>query len=174
MSAWVQILQCQWWVLGLIKHWILFIFQAPWSLQLVPEKRAKELIGDPWLADVQLWTSLVYSHSWFGWCKRLLTGLSYLAKVIQLNGVQPWWATQSCWVVQLLFDICAHPLVLGVTNVNLCKFEWWIHLDPPYTSSLQTSVKQRRWPDWGLNPGPSRHIPDALTTELSGLYQQIN
>ena len=36
------------------------------------------------------------------------------------------------------------------------------------------SVKQKRWPDWGLNPGPSRHIPDALTTELSGLYQQIN
>ena len=35
-------------------------------------------------------------------------------------------------------------------------------------------VKQKRWPDWGLNPGPSRHIPDALTTELSGLYQQIN
>ena len=31
------------------------------------------------------------------------------------------------------------------------------------------SVKQKRWPDWGLNPGPSRHIPDALTTELSGL-----
>ena len=36
------------------------------------------------------------------------------------------------------------------------------------------TVKQKRWPDWGLNPGPSRHIPDALTTELSGLYQQIN
>ena len=32
-------------------------------------------------------------------------------------------------------------------------------------------VKQKRWPDWGLNPGPSRHILDALTTELSGLYQ---
>ena len=32
-------------------------------------------------------------------------------------------------------------------------------------------VKQKRWPDWGLNPGPSRHIPDALTTEISGLYQ---
>jgi hypothetical protein len=32
-----------------------------------------------------------------------------------------------------------------------------------------SSVKQKRWPDWGLNPGPSRHIPDALTTELSGL-----
>ena len=31
-------------------------------------------------------------------------------------------------------------------------------------------VKQKRWPDWGLNPGPSRHIPDALTTELSGLF----
>ena len=30
-------------------------------------------------------------------------------------------------------------------------------------------VKQKRWPDWGLNPGPSRHIPDALTTEISGL-----
>ena len=35
-------------------------------------------------------------------------------------------------------------------------------------------VKQKRWLDWGLNPGPSRHIPNALTTELSGLYQQIN
>ena len=35
-------------------------------------------------------------------------------------------------------------------------------------------VKQKRWPDLRLNPGPSRHIPDALTTELSGLYQQIN
>ena len=31
------------------------------------------------------------------------------------------------------------------------------------------TVKQKRQPDWGLNPGPSRHIPDALTTELSGL-----
>ena len=38
----------------------------------------------------------------------------------------------------------------------------------------QSFVKKKRWPDWGLNPGPSRHIPDALTTELSGLYQQIN
>ena len=38
----------------------------------------------------------------------------------------------------------------------------------------EVHVKQKRWPDWGLNPGPSRHIPDALTTELSGLYQQIN
>ena len=44
-------------------------------------------------------------------------------------------------------------------------------LDP---TPSQQSVKQKRWPDWGLNPGPSRHIPDALTTELSGLYQQIN
>src|SRR6266404_140085 len=25
------------------------------------------------------------------------------------------------------------------------------------------------WPNWGLNPGPSGYIPDALTTELSGL-----
>ena len=23
-------------------------------------------------------------------------------------------------------------------------------------------VKQKRWPDWELNPGPSRHIPDAV------------
>ena len=37
-----------------------------------------------------------------------------------------------------------------------------------------SDIKQKRWPDWGLNPGPSRHIPDALTTELLGLYQQIN
>ena len=28
-------------------------------------------------------------------------------------------------------------------------------------------VKQKRRPDWGLNPGLSRHIPDALTAELS-------
>jgi hypothetical protein len=35
------------------------------------------------------------------------------------------------------------------------------------------SVKQKRWPDRGLNPGPSRHIPDALTTELSGLTRQV-
>jgi hypothetical protein len=34
-------------------------------------------------------------------------------------------------------------------------------------------VKQKRWPDWGLNPGPSRHIQDALTTELSGLTRQV-
>ena len=34
-------------------------------------------------------------------------------------------------------------------------------------------VKQRKWPDWGLSPGPSRHIPNALTTELSGLYQYL-
>ena len=39
---------------------------------------------------------------------------------------------------------------------------------------VEWGLKQKRWPDWGLNPGPSRHIPDALTTELSGLYQQIN
>ena len=36
-------------------------------------------------------------------------------------------------------------------------------------NSIQQHVKQKRQPDWGLNPGPSRHIPDALTTELSGL-----
>ena len=42
-----------------------------------------------------------------------------------------------------------------------------------YLSTLD-SVKQKRWPDWGLNPGPSKHIPDALTTKLLGLYQQIN
>jgi hypothetical protein len=34
-------------------------------------------------------------------------------------------------------------------------------------------VKQKRRPDQGLNPGPSRHIPDALTTELSGLTRQV-
>ena len=39
-----------------------------------------------------------------------------------------------------------------------------------YSQSLSAvTVKHKRWPDWGLNPGPSRHIPDALTTELSGL-----
>jgi hypothetical protein len=36
------------------------------------------------------------------------------------------------------------------------------------------SVKQKRWPDWELNPEPSRHIPDALTTELSGLTRQVS
>ena len=41
--------------------------------------------------------------------------------------------------------------------------------DPKHTSKQAAHVKQKRWPDWGLNPGPSRHIPDALTTELSGL-----
>jgi hypothetical protein len=27
----------------------------------------------------------------------------------------------------------------------------------------------KRWPDWGLNPGPSGTAPGALTTELPGL-----
>ena len=31
------------------------------------------------------------------------------------------------------------------------------------------SVKQKRWPDWGLNPGPSRHIPDAFTSKSTNL-----
>jgi hypothetical protein len=35
-------------------------------------------------------------------------------------------------------------------------------------------VKQKRQPDRGLNPGPSKHIPDALTTELSGLTRQVS
>jgi hypothetical protein len=35
-------------------------------------------------------------------------------------------------------------------------------------------VKQKRRPDSGLNPEPSRHIPDALTTELSGLTRQVS
>ena len=39
----------------------------------------------------------------------------------------------------------------------------------PLQVSSDITVKQKRWPDWELNPGPSRHIPDALTTELSGL-----
>ena len=63
----------------------------------------------------------------------------------------------------------------------------WLHFKSEMLNFIQTSlvylfqksmvhlthisVKQKRWPDWGLNPGPSRHIPDALTTELSG---QIN
>ena len=38
-------------------------------------------------------------------------------------------------------------------------------------SLLQVYVKgwQKRWPDWGLNPGPSGTAPGALTTELPGL-----
>jgi hypothetical protein len=27
----------------------------------------------------------------------------------------------------------------------------------------------KKWPDWGLNPGPSGTAPGALTTELPGL-----
>ena len=38
----------------------------------------------------------------------------------------------------------------------------------------QSCVKQKRQPDWELNPGPSRHIPDALTTGLSGLTRQVS
>ena len=30
-------------------------------------------------------------------------------------------------------------------------------------------LRQKRWPDWGLNPGPTGYLPDALPTELSGL-----
>ena len=40
------------------------------------------------------------------------------------------------------------------------------------TNPKTLSVKQKKWPGWGLNTGPSRHIPDALTIELSGLYQK--
>ena len=36
-------------------------------------------------------------------------------------------------------------------------------------AATEGNVKQKRQPDWELNPGPSRHIPDALTTELAGL-----
>jgi hypothetical protein len=42
------------------------------------------------------------------------------------------------------------------------------------SSSQKPFVKQKRRPDWELNPGPSRHIPDALTTELSGLTRQVS
>jgi hypothetical protein len=44
---------------------------------------------------------------------------------------------------------------------------------PSFTTGV-SPVKQKRRPDRGLNPGPSRHIPDALTTELSGLTRQVS
>jgi hypothetical protein len=44
----------------------------------------------------------------------------------------------------------------------------------PDSYTYNDYVKQKRWPDQGLNPGPSRHIPDALTTELSGLIRQVS
>ena len=31
------------------------------------------------------------------------------------------------------------------------------------------NCEEKRWPDWGLNPGPSGNTPGALTTELPGL-----
>ena len=31
------------------------------------------------------------------------------------------------------------------------------------------NCQEKRWPDWGLNPGPSGTAPGALTTELPGL-----
>jgi hypothetical protein len=57
--------------------------------------------------------------------------------------------------------ICDHCLMNPPHHqVSNCPNRW---------SRWLQSVKQKRQPDWGLNPGPSRHIPDALTTELSGL-----
>ena len=70
-------------------------------------------------------------------------------------------------IVKMFHDheTAGHPGELE--TYNLVK----THYCPPWACEC---VKQKRWPGWGLNPGPSRHIPDALTTKLSGLYQQIN
>ena len=62
----------------------------------------------------------------------------------------------------------------SVNNITIDISIAFLQDKEPTTSTEDIIVKQKRWPDWGLNPGPSRHIPDALTTELSGLYQQIN
>ena len=67
------------------------------------------------------------------------------------------------WEIQQIADL------LGISSKSIHRWQ-----DNYETHSLVNPVKQKRWPDWGLNPGPSRHKPDALTTELSGLYQQIN
>jgi hypothetical protein len=37
---------------------------------------------------------------------------------------------------------------------------------------VKSQVK-RKWPDWGLNPGPPGNIPGALTTELPGLSYRV-
>ena len=53
---------------------------------------------------------------------------------------------------------------------------WWDctlkFFQTPTKNDIQY-VKQKRWTDWGLNPGPSRNIPDALTTELVMLIYPI-
>ena len=82
-----------------------------------------------------------------------------------------------------VFDVVDVVVTCHTDNVTIpttrdCGygFSWiWVRvaLENPRVAR-DTPYKQKRWPDWGLNPGPSRHIPDALTTELSGLYQQIN
>ena len=42
-------------------------------------------------------------------------------------------------------------------------------LSPP--KDILSSLKVlKEWPDWRLNPRPSRYIPHTLTIELSGCY----
>ena len=66
------------------------------------------------------------------------------------------------------------PVLKPFTNLGWVLDIIWENILDYVNRNMARFVKQKRWPDWGLNPGPSRHIPDALTTELSGLYQQIN
>ena len=57
------------------------------------------------------------------------------------------------WLSSLIFGW------LYITNQS--RFDLW--------SDHLFCVKTKRWPHWGLNPGPTGYIPDALPTKLSGL-----
>ena len=50
-------------------------------------------------------------------------------------------------------------------NDNRMKTQW----DNNTMGQQHRMSRLNKWPDWGLNPGPTGHIPDALPTELSGL-----
>ena len=52
------------------------------------------------------------------------------------------------------YNVMWHPVILWHLAIP-CN-----HLYKSHTESL---LRQKRWPDWGLNPGPPGHIPVALT-----------
>jgi hypothetical protein len=62
----------------------------------------------------------------------------------------------------------------GVLQTHIASIMWCMFLYKQFTEVEAETVKQKRQPDWGLNPGPSKHIPDALTTELLGLTRQVS
>ena len=93
--------------------------------------------------------------------------MSFLCGLVDVEKATPKSSIRNIEIKGCLFDIYFDAIALLMEKAVATLFEKLFSL-------CTHAVKQKRWPDWGLNPGPSRHIPDALTTELSGLYQQIN